>query len=1128
MEEARVPIPIVGGIDDNTDPLALRPPNLATSENTRVIRGGTVSKRPGWGDILRSGSSIALVADGDDRVLVLDANGGGIVSGDGVSVDPSNAAPLPLQMDTFRVAPGRGYVHSVQVAASASYACVVWSQIGRVDAYDGAAPGVPELDSEVWAAILDEDLRLRWGPHRLSSDLRWLPRVEPVGDGQFAVFAVGLGPDQTAAPPFDAGQDPQLYALRYDLDTVPSSSGVFLGDLQAGHYGSGSAFRWQPYRIYDTTTTYDPASPATAGLCLVAMNHRPGTAPSVTRETRLVSFYSSAGTPTDVSRSVYQPHSVAIWVDVNTSTILIYDAAEEDVLYGSVGSLSSTAAPDLIEVATAATGVGTDTGYDYIIGPHPQNPHFYLDPDGDLFLNEVPVTLTGSGPATPSFGSAGTELLPLLYEPAVLGGQLLLAHGCGGNASPRLKIGASDVTLYYLDSNRGLAPTARLGETRHGDPGHPGYVWPTNSAANVSGACVGGQVATLGSSLLYPLAMQTKLQNPRGAFANPVYDDTAVPAIYSPSRGAYSGAGYYNDEQVVAVTRVRLSSQQHTVARYGDSSVIACGGVSLWSGDRGVILPAIPRPYLGGITTGSGTRAVTTASMGVDPTSTSGTGEVKFNGTWAVRCVLVGTTADGLQIRSPVSNRRLVTNEDEDTIPTNCHVFPIEPHPSTVAMLDAGIAIDVELYATNRGETTPDTPAFEAYGDVDDSTYTLVTRMPLQQDDDGYFVLDLMQDLCRYATDTLGWGIPTEIPPRRSLALYTVAGELEPLIPPASQIVAQAGEYMFLVPSEDPTELWYSKPLVAGRVPEWSPTLTTQVPPEAGRCLSLAATYDRLYLLCEQGVWELPAIGGPDSTGTGSFPPPRLTYRGAAVANHMGTVATPAGVFYVTSQGPRLIGQDGSLSEPGNAVADRFDWSTVVGAVYLDEADEVVWFAPAAAAVLSLRAGSWSTIDTLTASAGKLGETLVRVNQAGNLRAESASSTTDGAAYPLATVTTGWVDLGDQQAFKRFNEITLLGRLENTPTLGTLVVKIAYDYDDTVVDTFTWNWVDVPVSATNTFQLEVHPTVSKVDSMKITVTEGTTTVGQTTGNDALWTLAGIEARVRSKAGLTKRPSEGKK
>ena len=113
---------------------------------------------------------------------------------------------------------------------------------------------------------------------------------------------------------------------------------MFLGDLQAGHYGSGSAFRWQPYRIYDTTTTYDPASPATAGLCLVAMNHRPGTAPSVTRETRLVSFYSSAGTPTDVSRSVYQPHSVAIWVDVNTSTILIYDAAEEDVLYGSVGS----------------------------------------------------------------------------------------------------------------------------------------------------------------------------------------------------------------------------------------------------------------------------------------------------------------------------------------------------------------------------------------------------------------------------------------------------------------------------------------------------------------------------------------------------------------------------------------------------------------------------------------------------------------------------------------------------------------------------------------------------------------------------------------------------------------------
>ena len=76
-----------------------------------------------------------------------------------------------------------------------------------------------------------------------------------------------------------------------------------------------------------------------------------------------------------------------------------------------------------------------------------------------------------------------------------------------------------------------------------------------------------------------------------------MYDDTGGPCDLQPVARGQLRRRYYNDEQVVAVTRVRLSSQQHTVARYGDSLVTPAVACPLWSGDRGVILPAIPRPY---------------------------------------------------------------------------------------------------------------------------------------------------------------------------------------------------------------------------------------------------------------------------------------------------------------------------------------------------------------------------------------------------------------------------------------------------------------------------------------------------------------------------------------------------
>lgn len=1159
MEEARVPIPIVGGIDDSTDPLALRPPNLATSENTKMPRRGAVAKRHGWGGLLDTRTGPPLVVAGQDRLLTLGNNGGQVVKPDGTLVDLSTPALFPTETTTIPVAAPGGYVHSVQCAASDSYICVVWSFVGDVataepsSGADLATPLYAEADFQVGAAILDTSGAPVWGPHILAPSMKILPRVEAVGDGTFAVFAIGPGSSVSDYNLLGYEEKPIIYACRYDVGVVPgAATGLAVCFLPS--YPEDEAYDPpRSYTIYDTTV----ATVSGTSIALVAANHL---TTGSQRRVRVRGFISSAGTETDLVPTWQGPADLAIEWDADSQTVLVYDGGDKLVYYSDSSlSFSSVAAPTLLNSVQA----GTDTGFGYAFDPGParNRPHFYYDEDGDLYLNERPVTITGTAPGTPSFGSAGTERLPLVFEPVVINDHVVYAAFSGtrrlwndaialSELQYPYKVGASAIDMYYLDGNGAIAPLASLGETRHGDPGHPCYEWlshrnvgststttvdPTSLSTGEQfdygpGPHVRGQVAVIDGVAYFPFALLTSLQNPRGAPSE--YADTPAWAARMYKRASpncHGGAGFYNDEQTVALLRVAADSPPHTAAPFGRARILGAGGVRIWSTQRSLHSLALRKPTLRGDGLLSSVdelnRRVDPEAVGVDPDSGTGTGHPVFTGLWRACVVLVATDGDGRQYRSPPSNTVFGwEGPGADTPPDYCPVFDVYPHFAVQELLDAGLSVDVELYTTPRAEGQA-----TALDEIDLTDFALVGRMPLLQDDTGFYVVDLMRDYARSWIDsTFGWGIPAEMPPRGSVALYTQT-ELAPYPPPAANAIARAGEYLFLIPSEAPQELWYSKPLVAGRAPEFSPLLTTYLPPEAGHGISLAGTYDRLYVLTERGVLELPAgVQGPDANASGSFPPFRLTYEGDPCVTHMGTVTTPMGVFYVSRSGPKLIDPSGQPADIGAVVQDRVDWTGVLDAVYHEAASEVIWFTSATAVVFNVVTGAWSTIDMLTASADVLGGVLYRINQAGNLRAESASSTTDGAAYPLATITTGWVDLGDQQAYKRFNEITLLGRLENTPTLGTLLVKIAYNYDDTVVDTFTWNWTAVPRSATNTFQLEVHPTVSKVDSMKITVTEGTTTVGQTTGNDALWTLAGIEARVRGKRGLTKQPAEGKK
>lgn len=1136
--DAKIPIDVGGGLDQSVDDWQLEPPKALTTKNLRPDKKGSLKRRYGYSSF-GSISSVdgAAVVPGDNSALILGGSSGQIAGVNGTLNQAAQGASLPLGVELHRIRAGRGFVHSVQCAHAGGYTCVAYNFVGEVSAY-GVASSEDHIiyDYETEIVVLDSEWNIIWGPYR-PGNIQWMPRVEPIGSAgrYFIVFGVSgaTAPASIVGPWTETNS---LYYYIVDSETSATGSSTSIDNLYAAQtYASGrdgdSLDVW--YKLYDTWAD------TTNGHVYV-------TFPADDAGARHLDTYKfdSAGSVASSSATsgVTSNDHVACVYDADSDTFLFYDRASSKVYY-IAGDLSTGAgditAPNLLGIDTTATDL---TGVD--IGDRVHSPEFYYNSSNALLLNTRVTSFSGSGPGTPSFGGTGSARLPMTYRPIATTNRTHYFY-CGlglfdDDYTEPFRRGAKSLELYHLeaDSDGTYRPTIDLclAESRLGSHNHRLYM---HNSWNGGGEYteipfVTGQVAiTSDDSVLIPSAILTSLQKNRNAFPsegtggslddnNPILNDNVSVVV-----DITDGAGYYNDEQVVSVIEVK-ADPSYDAKTLEDSKVIAAGMVSSWSQDQvhpvALRPPEITNVLNSNFDTIDQDRQVSQSAVGVLDVASgvAGTVENKWATPFRYCAVLVYTDPSGVEFRSPPSDYVVQTlGEDEDDAPVLCPVVELELHPQVFAFYGDKRALDVELYATSR---TGATPALEA--DIDDSTMTMVNRMPVQKDSDGFYTVDTLQDFNNAAAD--GSGNPRTIwnSPPHTNALYTVANELEPDHPPAAHTLAYAGDYAFLVAAEDAYELWGSKPLVKGRSLEFSSSLTLQLPPESGGCVSLAGTYDRLYCICKNGVWELPVLGGPDATGSGTFPPFRKTYFGEGAISHAGTVETPDGVFYITNTGPRLLA-GGQNVDVGRMVEDAATWADVNSSVYLPDENEVVWSTSSGMVVMSLGSGVWTTTDIGSLSVGALGGDLFRVLTNGSLSVEDSTTTedSDGTSI-LGTYESAWLDVGDDVGYKRFRRLGILHRVENTPSYGKLTVKLAYNYDDTVVDTFSWTAaellaLDVPG------HLVVRPTRQKVDAVKITIEEGTTVSGQDQqgsdlfDSDMIWSLVKLELRVAGKTGLLK-------
>lgn len=1087
LQKVNFPVPVGGGMDESAEPFRLAPPLSAVARNVSQERDGSLTKRCGYDIIgmpLIGTHGHVLVSRPSDLVLYTEQSGA-VFSGEQWRAHPWGAQ-LPAHVQLRGVLPLRGFSHTANIAHAGGYTALV---VMTVEDTTAEMTGFPEDDLQATCIILDSDWRPVWGPV-VVPEIRRLPRVEPVTVGDVPGFVFcglsGFSFDASITPNYD------LYSFRVLTSTLAPTTPINQGSVR--NWGNAVASAATKRTLYDThgsgtTSTAYVAYYTQIGQDIELVLQALDGVSIGTQHTLLVSS----------SR-----HSFGVWHDAPSQTVMVYSSESQEIHYMNAA----------LTTGPLATSLGGAV-------PALDPPIWYAIAPGGRRLSGIAVNLSGSDPATPSTG--GLSVMPGQFARPQPGHErealFFEQRDDAGEARNYLELRGGE----YDDGSGFHRPVvaAPLLETRHMRRIQNHFQW---LMAGGVGAYLGGEhpqtARTADGRILVPVLARNLTRHPwpRAAPEGVLVNGDATP---------------YNEEQTLAVVEVSTDDVPHGTVDYQGTRLIAAGDLRAWDGAAS-FCPCIPAPKITSYDDSPTAATDVERSLyseihnSLTPADYS---HIRWHG---LKIVLVYTDRNGVEYRSMPGGAAFrdnlvaggIAGDVTDPCPRiNIHIDTERgglgagwPHEI------AGGRWDVELYVTapekaDTGARDDGTTSGTTVGaaDVNDIVheYYLAQRTPLQRDGNGFFIPDFL------------------LAAKRTIPLYTDSGELANARPPAANVIAQAGRYVFMISSESPYELWHSKPVERGRGPEFNPNLIVQLPSESGGGVSLASQGDRLIVLCASGVYEMRVASGPDAFGAGSFEGFVLVSSEAGCVNPRGTVAGPFGVFYIARSGPRLVLGDGQNADIGSRVRGLLDPDAVIGALYHAERKEIHVFqepsdARDGALVFHIERQGWTSHTHAAAAAVMQNGRIVRVGASGVARRESEAALLDGATTFSGRVVSPWIDFGDVLGFKRARRIALLLR-HIAGSIGKIRISLEFDYVAGVVDVFEYDATDF-LAFDRLMTFHVRPSRQKCDAVRITVEDaiGSPPVnpndppGQVFESLLLrWALVAYEVEVAAKRGTVK-------
>lgn len=1104
LEKSVVPIPVGGGLDRAVEEFNLRPNKSQTAENVKTDTNTAYVKHLGYDSVGTASVGVGPVLAtraGDDpstgHILVTGADGmcqwQKIPQ---VPVSSNSGYVIPTRVLRHDILSVRGAVTEPNLAHNRGYTAIVASVAEN-----------PQLAANLTGAetvvarcvVVDDSWRIVWGPYDVP-EIALMPRVEPVLDGTTPGFVfIGLnGPaDPTDVHPGLAATTLTISAFDVWASSFSAPSVSTIATTKNHTYNEalsdsslGVINQYDTHADRNGNRVFLLASQTTDDQLSCMMTQWTAAGHLVTSNHQLVS-----GTGTT-------PKAAAIWYRQSSDSFVLYARETQEFWYGAGANTSMT----------AVAGTFSTSGF----------PIFYIDNAGLLHMADRTLTFSGIVPTV--FSASGRVVtaqrrpvpFPNTFSTSSVfysneyGGYNIVQGAAFGEQEGRVRQGGD------LDTEVGLVP---LNASRR-----PNF-WAIHRYINDGrGMIPGQQDVTASGNVLVPQAI---------ALPNTIAPITFDAWTNLPDNvlGTFISAwGVNNGESWISVSEIEFDTSSHSSQDFFGTQLIAAGQLTAWDGTytmpAWVDAPRLPfantLSSVGAVFQNPGDAAYPSAPASSPSTSLSLSGSFIGITTHAhqqrdLAYVLTYTDRNGNAVRSaPLLATAFATDSGSDLLLWDGEYWLVDLTPFNKILQEKGLGLKLEGYASSE----------YAFGGTSPEDLSLKFRVPLIKFNGAYFA---------WTRATSDWTADTP--------LFTLT-DIVPARPPATNIIARAGNYAFLVPSEAPYELWNSVPIGNYRLPEWSPELVVHAPPESGGIVSLAGSGDRLYMFCRNGTWELFVGTGPDATGNGSFQAPRKLYSGDGCVSHDTTISGAWGVFYVTQSGPKLIGSDGSYNDIGRAVRSLINIPQLASAQY-QEIDREIWLfhkGADGALVYDLKTGSWTSSSLAANQTSSLNGKILRyILSDHDLRLQSDTTATDGAVdnFILGKVVSPWITFDNDLGFKRCRRIGVPVHYLSG-TYGSLKISLAYDFVDTNVDSFTYDWTDVlgpPGSGIMNFQkpsiLEVRPTRQKFSAIRITVED----VYQDSGGsgdpkdfrfDVRWVLVGHALDVGVKHGMSKVGAEAKK
>lgn len=280
--------------------------------------------------------------------------------------------------------------------------------------------------------------------------------------------------------------------------------------------------------------------------------------------------------------------------------------------------------------------------------------------------------------------------------------------------------------------------------------------------------------------------------------------------------------------------------------------------------------------------------------------------------------------------------------------------------------------------------------------------------------------------------------------------IYTTGGVVEDVNPPACSALTLFQSRLWLVDSEDPNLLWFSKVVVEATPVEMSDLFTVFIAPTTGAqgstgpITALSSMDDKLIIFKSDAIYYLNG-SGPDNTGAnGGFSDPVFITSTVGCINPKSIVFTPQGLMFQSNKGIWILGRDLSTMYIG-APVDKFNKYKINSALNIPGTNQVRFTLNNGTTLMyDYFYGQWGTFVNVPAISSTLYQKLhTYINSFGQVFQENQNSYLDGANPVLISFTTSWMNLAGLQGFERAYFFYLLATYLSPHKLQ---IQIAYDY----------------------------------------------------------------------------------